>query len=525
MNSQRASRVHPEVMTHRETLEVLSGLFLAMFVTMTSSTIVSNALPVILSDLKGTQTQYTWIVTTVLLTSTAATPVIGKLADLYSKKTLLHASIIIFAIASIAAGFAPTTAWLIGFRAVQGIGLGGVQALTQIVMAAVIPPRERGRYNGYFGGVMAVATIGGPLLGGAIVDSPLGWRWVFFIGAPFALLALGLLHKTLHLPVVHREAKVDYMGAALITGGVSALLVWITFAGRDYTWLSQQSVSMFTFGTALLVAAVFVEKRAPEPIIPLFLVAQRTPLLVIIASLGVGVSMFGGSVFLGQYFQIARGYSPTVAGLLMAPMMLGIVISSTIGGRMIAKHGKWKRFVVVGSALLVVGFVMLGTMDHLTSMEFITVAQLIVGAGLGLTMQNLVLAVQNTVEIRDIGASTSTVTFFRSMGGTIGVAALGAMVASQLETRIMDGLTRLGISGAGGASAGSLDLEHMPAPIAEIVRGAYGDVTGQVFVVSAVLAVLGLMATLFIHEVPLREQLAHPKTDAEVIDTGIVVEV
>lgn len=516
---------HPDSMTHREKLESLSGLFLAMFVTMMSSTIVSNALPTIIGDLKGTQTQYTWIVTAALLTSTAATPVIGKLSDLFSKKLLLQISLAIFVLASVAAGFSQNTGQLIGFRALQGIGLGGVQALTQIVMAAVISPRERGKYNGYFGGVMALATIGGPLAGGAIVDSALGWRWVFFVGVPFAIWALLLLQKTLHIPVIHRDTKVDYMGAVLITSGVSVLLVWVTFAGRDFDWISGRSAMMFVPGALMLVASVFVELRAPQPIIPLQIVVQRTPLLAIIASLGVGISMFGGSVFLGQYFQIARDYSPTAAGLLMIPMMFGIVLSSTIGGKMVSKHGRWKRFVIAGSAMLAVGFAMLATMDHMTSMVFIGVAIFIVGMGVGLTMQNLVLAVQNTVEIHDIGASTSTVTFFRSMGGTIGVAVLGAMVAGQLRDQIMAGLAKLGISPAAGASSGNLDLKDMPAPIAELVRAAYGDVTGHVFLVSAVLAVMGLIAVLFIEEVPLREQLVHPKTDEEVIDTGVVVEV
>ena len=515
---------HPETMTKREILEALSGLFLAMFVSMTSGTIVSNALPTIVGDLHGTQTEYTWIVTATLLTSTVVTPIWGKLADLLHKKLLLQIALALFTIASIGAGFAPTVGWLIGLRALQGIGLGGVQALAQTVLAAMIPPRERGKYNGYMGGIMALATIGGPLLGGAIVDSALGWRWVFFVGAPFALVAMVMLQKTLHLELHPRQVKVDYLGATLLSAGVSILLIWVTFAGQNFDWVSVPSAIMLPAAVALLAATVMVERHAAEPIIPLNIVRQRTPALAIVGSLAVGIGMFGGSVFLGQYFQIARGYSPTEAGLLMVPMMIGLIITSTVAGRLISGHGHLKKYLVAGSVLLAVGFALLATIDHRTSMVFIGVALFIAGAGLGMTMQNLVLAVQNTVAIRDIGASTSTVTFFRSLGGAVGVAMLGAMVAGQLTSHITEGLARLGITMPAGGSSSSLDLKAMPAPVAEVVRASFGDVTGHVFLVAAVLSILGLVAVLLIREVPLRETLSQPSSDAEAIDTGILVE-
>ncbi len=517
---------HPDTMTKREILEALSGLFLAMFVSMTSGTIVSNALPTIVGSLNGTQTQYTWIVTATLLTSTVATPIWGKLADLLHKKLLLQIALAIFTMASIGAGFAQTVAWLIALRALQGIGLGGVQALAQTVMAAMIPPRERGKYNGYMGGIMAVATIGGPLIGGAIVDSPLGWRWVFFVGAPFAVAAMVLLQKTLHLALQPRRVKVDYLGATLLSAGVSILLIWVTFAGQSFAWASGQSALMVGAAVVLLIATVMVERRVAEPIIPLDIVVQRTPALAIIGSLAVGIGMFGGSVFLGQYFQIARGYSPTAAGLLMGPMMIGLIVTSTVAGRLISGHGHFKKYLVSGSVLLALGFALLATMDHRSSLVFIGGALFIAGAGLGMTMQNLVLAVQNTVAIRDIGASTSTVTFFRSLGGTVGVGVLGAMVANQLTAHIAAGLAHLGITlPAGGGSSSTLDLNAMPTPVAQVVRTAYGDVTGHVFLVASVLSVVGLIAVLLIKEVPLRETLAQPRSDEETIDTGILVEV
>lgn len=515
---------HPDDMSKREILEALSGLYLAMFVTMISGTIVGNALPVIIGELHGTQTQYTWIVTSTLLTTTATTPIWGKLGDLFAKKLLTQIALGIFVVSSIACGFAPTTMWLIALRAVQGVGLGGVQALAQTVMAAMIAPRERGKYNGYMGAVMATSTIGGPLIGGAIVDSPLGWRWVFFFGVPLAIAAMIVLQKTLHLHHMQRDVHVDYLGALLITGGVSILLIWITFAGRTYAWLSPQTALLLPAAILLLALAFVVERRAPEPVIPLHIVAQRTPALAIVGSLAVGIALFGSSVFLGQYFQIARGYSPTAAGLLALPMMLGFAITGGVIGRRISKHGHYRKFMVAGSVLLAFGFAMLAFIDHRTSMIYIGLGLLIAGSGMGMTMQNLVLAVQNTVPLRDIGASTSTVTFFRSLGGTMGVAALGAMVTAQLETRITTGLNALGIAAPAGDGSQSLDVAHMPAPVAELVRASFGDVTGNVFKVCAVLALLGTFAIVAIREVPLRTSIAHPSTDEEAVDTGIVVE-
>lgn len=515
---------HPDTMTKREILVALSGLYLAMLVTMISGTIVGNALPVMIGELHGTQTQYTWIVTATLLTTTATTPIWGKLGDLFDKKLLTHIALTIFIVSSIACGMAPNTGWLIALRAVQGIGLGGVQALAQTVMAAMIAPRERGKYNGYMGAVMAISTIGGPFIGGAIVDSPLGWRWVFHFGVPFAILAMVVLQRTLHLMRHEREVHVDYLGASLLTGGVSLLLIWMTFAGRTYAWLSPQTAIMVPTALALFIATIVVERRVPEPIIPLHIVVQRTPALAILGSLAVGIALFGSSVFLGQYFQIARGYSPTIAGLLGMPMMFGFVITGTVIGRRISTHGRYKRFMVTGSILLTVGFTMLGFLDHRTSLVYIGTSLFIAGLGMGMTMQNLVLSVQNTVPVRDIGASTSTVTFFRSLGGTIGVAALGAMVTAQLESRIIAGLTGMGIPVPKGDGAQSLDVAAMPAPVAELVRAAFGDVTGNVFKVAAAIALLGTLAIAAIPEVPLRTSIAHPVSDEDAVDTGIVIE-
>ncbi|GAA2593033.1 hypothetical protein GCM10010435_85020 [Winogradskya consettensis] len=517
MSAPTTTRVEPDAMSHRQILEALSGLLLALFVAMSSATIVSTALPTIIGSLNGTQNQYTWVVTATLLTSTATTPIWGKLSDLYSKKLLVQLSIIIYVAGSIVAGFSQTAGELIAARAFQGIGLGGVQALVQVAIAAMIAPRERGRYNGYLGGVLALATVGGPLLGGVIVDSPLGWRWCFFAGAPVAVLALIVLQRTLHLPVFKRDnVKIDYVGASLIALGVSVILIWISFVDSSFAWISWQTFTMVIPGILILVAAVWVESRVAEPVVPLPIVKQRNTALAIVASLAVGMAMFGGSVFLGQYFQIGRGYSPTEAGLLTIPLMGGLLVSSTVSGRMITKTGKIKPYILAGTAILVAGFAMLAFMDHETPLWFLWTGMLLVGVGVGMSMQNLVLAVQNSVSLKDIGAASSTIAFFRSLGGTIGVSVLGAVLAHRVTDSITSQLAASGApAGSGGGSISALNLTSLPASIQHIVRAAYGDATGHIFMISAFIAVIGVVASLFFKNITLRTSLDMTKAAAE----------
>ncbi|MFG3715745.1 MDR family MFS transporter [Micromonospora sp. NPDC047730] len=498
-------------MTHRQTLEALSGLLLVLFVAMLSGTVVSTALPKIIGALNGSQTQYTWVVTATLLTATATTPIWGKLADLFNKKLLVQVAIVVFLAGSVVAGLAQTAGQLIAARAFQGIGVGGLQALVQVAIAAMIPPRERGRYNGYLGGVMAVATVGGPLLGGLIVDTSwLGWRWCFFVGVPVAVIALILLQVTLRLPTVRRDnVKIDYLGATLIAAGVSVLLIWISFVDDSFAWVSWQSAAMVGGSALLLALAVWVEARADEPVVPLDLVRQRTTALAILGSLAVGMAMFGGAVFLGQYFQIGRGYSPTEAGLLTIPMMAGVLGSSIVVGRLITRTGKVKPYILVGAVVLVAGFAVLGTIDHETSLVLVGAAMFIVGVGVGMTMQNLVLAVQNTVSLKDIGAASSTVAFFRSLGGTIGVSVLGAVLARRVTEQITTDLATAGIPTSGGGT-GSLNIDAMPAVVQQIVRAAYGDATGHIFLISAAIAVVGVLAAALLKPVTLRTSLDLP---------------
>ncbi|MFL6096281.1 MAG: MDR family MFS transporter [Blastococcus sp.] len=508
-------------MTHREILEALSGMLLAMFVAFLSSTVVSNALPTIITDLRGTQGQYTWVVTATLLASTASTPIWGKLSDLFSKKLLIQLSIVIFIAGSMLAGSSQTVETLIAWRVLQGLGLGGLTALVQIAMAAMISPRERGRYSGLLGGVMAVATVVGPLLGGLLVDTSwLGWRWCFYVGVPFAAVALVLLQRTLHLPVIKRQVHIDYLGAAFLTAGVSALLIWVTLAGGTFAWASVESALFVGGGVLAIVAFLIAEMRAKEPIVPLRLFRDRTTTLAIIASVAVGVAMFGASVFLGQYLQISRGYSPTAAGLLTIPMVAGLLLSSTVSGILITRTGRWKAFLVVGAILLALGFGLLSTIDHLTNMVLFGGFLFVVGVGIGMTMQNLVLAVQNTVAASDLGAASSAVAFFRSLGGTIGVSVLGAVLSSHVGDLIRQGLA--GIPGAAqAASSGSVglaDFNQAPPAIRTLIRVSYGDATGRIFLISAVMAAVALVAIVFIREVALGTQSGEQRLREEMAD-------
>ncbi|MEV0441021.1 MFS transporter [Streptomyces spectabilis] len=501
-------------MTHRQIMEALSGLLLGMFVAILSSTIVSNALPEIIGDLGGGQSAYTWVVTAALLSMTASTPLWGKLSDLFSKKALVQIALVIYVLGSVVAGLSQNAGMLIACRVVQGIGVGGLSALAQIVMAAMIAPRERGRYSGYLGATFAVATVGGPLLGGVITDTSwLGWRWCFYVGVPFAVIALVVLQKTLKLPVVKRDVKVDWGGALLISAAVSLLLVWITFAGsgsgKKYEWLSWQTYTMV--GGAILLGLLFllVESRASEPIIPLRLFRNRTITLASAASLFVGVAMFTGTVFFSQYFQLARGESPTMSGVLTIPMIGGLFVSSTVSGQLITKTGKWKAWLVSGGVLLTAGLGLLGTMRYDTPYWHIAVYMALMGLGIGMMMQNLVLCTQNQVDPQDIGAASSVVTFFRSLGGAMGVSALGAVMSTRITDYVKDGIADLGPQGAafghGGTAGGGIpDLDKLPEPFRVVMESAYGHGIADVFLIAAPIAFVAFVITLFIKEVPLR---------------------
>ncbi|WP_328838248.1 MFS transporter [Streptomyces europaeiscabiei] len=492
-------------MTHRQIMEALTGLLLGMFVAILSSTIVSNALPDIIKDLGGGQSAYTWVVTASLLAMTASTPLWGKLADLFSKKLLIQLALVIFVLGSAAAGLSQNAGMLIGFRAVQGIGMGGLSALAQIILAAMISPRERGRYNGYLGATFATAMVGGPLVGGVITDTDwLGWRWCFYVGVPFAVIALIVLQRTLHLPVVRRKVKVDWAGAFLITAAVCLLLVWVTFAGDKYDWVSWQTYAMVGGTVALLAVFLFVESRASEPIMPLRLFRNRTIALASLASLFVGVAMFAGTIFFSQYFQLARDKSPTMSGVLTIPMIAGLFVSSTVSGQVITRTGRWKAWLLAGGVLVTSGLGLLGTLRYDTPYWHVAIFMALLGLGVGMMMQNLVLCTQNQVAPSDLGAASSVVTFFRSLGGAIGVSALGAILSHRISHYAEEGLAKLGVSGSSTGHGEIPDLDALPTPIRTVIESAYGHGIGDVFLYAAPFAALALVFSFFIKEVPLR---------------------
>ncbi|MFC5731057.1 MULTISPECIES: MDR family MFS transporter [Nocardioides] len=515
-------------MTHREIMEALTGLLLAMFVAMLSSTVVSNALPVIVTDLHGSQTGYSWIVVATLLTMTASTPIWGKLADIFSKKMLVQSALVIFSIGSIAAGLAGSMSTLIGARAFQGLGIGGLTALVQVVIASMVSPRERGRYSGYIGAVFAIATVSGPLLGGLIVDSPLGWRGCFFVTLPVAVLAFFTLQKTLRLAVVKRPVRIDYAGAVLIMAGISLILVWVSLAGQSFDWLSGISVVLVGGGLALIAAAMYVEARlASEPVIPLRLFRDRTTALATGASVMIGVAMFAATVYLSQYFQLARGMSPTEAGLMSIAMVGGLLLSSIVSGRVITHTGRWKRWLVGGMVLVIVGLALLGSIDAHTPLAVVSAFMVVVGLGLGATMQNLVLAVQNNAAPADLGAASSLVAFFRSIGGSVGVSVLGAVLAHQVSGSVTEGIRGLARRGTISPeqiaemqhSTGDIPkLDALPVPIRVLYENSFGDAVGHLFLVSVPFAVLAFICVVLIKEVPLRTTLAATADSDENVD-------
>jgi len=493
-------------MTHREVLEALSGILLGMFVSILATSIVSTSLPLIIADLAGSQSAFTWVVTATLLTTTVSTPIWGKLADLVDRKLLVQVALVISVVTSALAGLAQNTEMLIAMRALQGIGAGGLTALGTVLIADIISPRERGRYMGLMGSVMAVGTIGGPLLGGLITDAA-GWRWNFFVGLPFAVAAIVVLQRTLHLPhTPRRRVRIDWAGAVLLSVTISTLLLWITFAGTSFAWTSWQSLVMIGVTVLGVVAIVWVESRAAEPMIPLRLFRNRTVVLTVLASVAVGIAMFGTQVFLSQYLQLARGRTPTESGLLTIPMVLGTFVASTLSGRAISRTGRYKSVMVAGAVLLTGGLGLMGTIDEHTSFVLLGTYMAVVGCGVGMLMQNLVLATQNTLPITDMGAGTSTVAFFRTLGGAVGVSALGALLSSRVSHLLTDGLAGIGVDPSAMGSGGTTSLPDMatlPGPVRQVVEHAFGVGVAELFLIGAPIALLSLGAVLALREVPL----------------------
>ena len=483
--------------THREILQVMTGLLAALFTAMISTTIVSTALPTIIAELDGTQRQYTWVITSSLLAMTITTPIWGKLSDLYDKKLLTQLSIIFFLVGSIAAGFAGSIGVLMIARALQGIAMGGLTALVQSIMGSIIAPRERGRYAGYMGAVMAVATVSGPLLGGIITDS-LGWRWCFFVSLPLAVIALIVLQLKLHLPAVTpSHARLDYLGAILVSITAALPMLWVTFAGNDYDWISWQSGVFLAAFLVVGFCAVIVELRVPNPMIPLRVLGNSTTIWMIVASVGIGVGMFGSGIFLTQYFQLGTGASPTQAGLMTIPMIISQLLSATIGGLIVSRIGRWKPVMLVGSVVLLAGLTGLGTITHDTDYWTVSIYMVLLGVGIGGLVQNVVLAVQNTVDVQDVGAASAAVAFFRSLGGAVGVTILGAVLTNHVSTNIVDDLAEIGVDPSAlsnGSGETSLDITGLPEIVQTAFHHAYADAFGSVFMIAAFVTATSVIA-------------------------------
>ncbi|XLP05247.1 MDR family MFS transporter [Microbacterium sp. HA-8] len=523
-------------MSRRAVLEALSGLLLGMFVSMLAATVVSTSLPVIVHDLGGDQAAFTWVVTATLLTTAISTPVWGKLADLFDRKLLIQIALVLFVLATAAAGFSQDTGTLIAFRAVQGLGAGGLAALSQVIMADIISPRERGRYMGLFGAVMALATVGGPLLGGVITDG-IGWRWNFFVAIPFAIAALVILQRTLHITRTRRErVRIDYLGIVLLATSVSLLLVWITNAGDTYSWWSVETALMA--GGALLAAVLFivVELRSSEPLIPLSMFRNRTFTLSVIASIATGVAMFGTSVFLSQYMQMARGATPTEAGLMTLPMIGGLLLTSILVGQLISRYGHWKPYLIAGALSLIAGSSLLSTLHYDTPFVLVSLYMFLLGAGVGMSMQNLVLIVQNTARPEEMGAASSGVTFFRSLGGTVGVSAMGAVLAASATdlfavnrgalAAAIETLGEQGASVAAQLQSGTLPaVSALPEAVRVIVEDVYAQAIADSFLIAVPLAVISLIAIAFLPNKPLTrmtttERIAAGEADLATVSTS-----
>jgi EmrB/QacA subfamily drug resistance transporter len=494
----------PRYLAHQQIVLVLIGLMAGMFLAALDQSIVGTALPRIVSDLGGLN-HLSWVVTAYLLTSTAATPLWGKISDLYGRRPIFQAAIVIFLVGSVLCGMSQTMPQLIAFRAIQGIGGGGLMAIAFSVIGDIIPPRERGRYQGYFGAVFGLSSVAGPLLGGWFTDGP-GWRWIFYVNLPIGAAALVVTTLALKIPTVRREHSIDYLGAAAIVAAVSALLLYLNWAGEEHGWGAPGSLALLIGSVLLAAIFVVVELRAREPIIPMGLFRNPVFRVGIAFVFLAGVAMFGAVIFLPLYLQAVMGMSPTESGLGLLPMVVGVFTASIGSGQLVTRTGRYKVFPIAGAALMIVALVLLSLLAVDTPYWQLGCYAFVFGFGLGLTMQTVVVAVQNAVPFRDMGAATSSTTFFRSLGGAIGAAAFGAVLANRLAHHLTERFA--GAPGVGSpAGVNTNDVQAIQAlvePQRSLVLGAFTDSLSDVFLFAIPFVALALVVALFLKEVPLR---------------------
>ena len=519
-----------EPMTHKQITAVMVGLMTGLLLAALDQSIVSTALKTITVDLGGLN-HYTWVVTAYLLTSTASTPLYGKISDLYGRRQVFQFAIITFLIGSFASGAAHNMTQLIAFRALQGLGAGGLMSLTFVIIGDVVSPRERGKYQGYFGAVWGLATVAGPLLGGFFSDHSkvlgvTGWRWIFYINLPLGIIALIITSAVLHIPKIHKEHKIDYFGAFILVVAVSVLLLGISVYAPESGWLKAKTLIVIGAGLALFALFLFNQAKASEPILPLRLFKNHTFNITSLLAFLVGAAMFGAIVMLPLYFQLVKHNSATLSGLKLLPLMFGIISASISSGKWIAKHGKYKIFPVVGMVLMTISLSGLVILSETTAFWQIAIFEFLLGAGLGLSMQNIVIALQNSLEVRDMGVGTSLNTFWRSIGGTLGVAIFGSIYASKLTGYITTGVASLGAKNpaalAGSTPEAFKQLKNNPAVMSNFtpelkatVLHSYVEAFHIVFISAAPVTAIGFIVALMLKAKPLKSGAEHAQAMKE----------
>ncbi|MEH0555120.1 MDR family MFS transporter [Streptomyces sp. B21-101] len=489
----------------------IGALLLGMLLAALDQTIVSTALPTIVSDLGGME-HLSWVVTAYLLASTAATPLWGKLGDQYGRKRLFEAAIVLFLIGSALCGMAQNMPQLIAFRALQGLGGGGLMVLSMAIVGDIVPPRDRGRYQGLFGAVFGATSVLGPLLGGLFTEH-LSWRWVFYVNLPVGVVALAVIAAVLHIPRRSTKHVIDYLGTFLIASVATCLVLVASLGGTTWDWGSPQIVALALLGVLLAVAFVAVERWAAEPVLPLKLFRVRTFTLSAVISFIIGFAMFGAMTYLPTFLQVVHGVSPTMSGVHMLPMVVGMLLSSTGSGQIVSRTGRWKVFPVAGTAVTAIGLLLLHRLDEHSSTFEMSVCFFVFGLGLGLVMQVLVLIVQNAVPYEDLGVATSGATFFRSIGASFGVAIFGTIFAARLGDKLADAFA--GVRLPPGVSADALEsdprgIAGLPSDLRPSVLDAYASAITDVFLYAAPVAVVGFVLAWFLREDPLRASVTAP---------------